>query len=97
MARPKPDQHLHELARRGAEVRLRELVDEFKFLVSAFPNLKDSFDADELPVKFLIARGAARAAAAEPGRRKRTMSAAARKAVSARMKKYWEARKKAEK
>ena len=96
MARPKPDQHLHELARRGAEVRLRELVDEFKFLVSAFPNLKDSFDADELPVKFLIARGAARAAA-EPGRRKRTMSAAARKAVSARMKKYWEARKKAEK
>ena len=81
MARPKPDQHLHELARRGAEVRLRELVDEFKFLVSAFPNLKDSFDADELPVKFLIARGAARAAA-EPGRRKRTMSAASHKSSS---------------
>jgi hypothetical protein len=71
--------------------------------MKTFPLLKDAFDADELPAKFLIRRGADKAAfkaeAAEtsprrkPGRRGWT--AAQRKAQAAKMKAYWAKRKRA--
>lgn len=51
-----------KLTKRGAESRFRVLVDELKLLTVAFPHLSESFDADELPVSFLLKRGADRAA-----------------------------------
>ena len=93
---PKHPPHILELAKRGAEVRLRELVSEAKNLVGLFPHLRDSFDKDELPLKFIMAEGSG-AATKTSGRRTRRMSAAARKAVSVRMKKMWAARRKAKK
>jgi hypothetical protein len=93
---PKHPPHILELAKRGAEVRLRELVSEAKNLVGLFPHLRDSFDKDELPLKFIMAEGSG-AATKTSGRRTRQMSAAARKAVSLRMKKMWAARRKAKK
>ena len=91
--------HILELAKRGAEVQLRDLMQEILYLVKLFPHLGDSFNEDELPLRFIIARDAARASKAgtDPRRRRRRMSAAARKAVSERMKKYWSARRKAPK
>ncbi len=98
MPRRRQDAHLFELAKRGAEVRLRELVQEAKNLIGLFPHLRDSFDKDELPVPFIIAKGAGRvtrASAAERPRRRRRMSTAARKAISERMKKSWAKRRRA--
>lgn len=88
-----------ELAKRGAEVQLRDLVQEIKYLVDLFPHLRDSFDKDELPLRFMMARdaGVATKTTANGPRRRRRMSAAARKAVSARMKKYWQAQRKGKK
>ena len=73
---------------------MRDLVHEAKLLVNLFPHLRDSFDKEELPLKFIMAEGSG-AATKTSGRRKRRMSAAARKAVSVRMKKLWAARRKA--
>jgi hypothetical protein len=91
------DAHLYELAKRGAEARLHELVHETRNLFGLFPHLRDSFDKDELPLPFILAKGAGRVTRrkAERPRRRHRMSAAARKAVSRRMKKYWAARRKA--
>ena len=76
-----------ELARRGAALRLRELADELDILLSAFPDLHDAFDADELPVSFIMRRDARRARA-KAITRQRPMSVAGRRAISRRMKKY---------
>jgi hypothetical protein len=100
MPRRKQTVHLYELAKRGAEVRLRELVQEAKNVIDLFPNLRDSYDRDELPLSFIVRRDAgplAKASATRGPRRRRRMSAAARKAVSERMKKVWAARRKAKK
>ena len=95
MPRRKADSHLYELAKRGAEVRLRELVQEARNVIDLFPHLRDSYDRDELPVSFIIRRDADRATRASAAHRpRRRMSAAARKAVSERMKRYWGARRK---
>ena len=97
MPRRRRDAHLYELAKRGAEVRLRELVQEAKNVIDLFPHLRDSYDRDELPLSFIIRRDAGRvtrASAAKRPRRRRLMSAAARRAVSLRMKRYWAARRK---
>jgi hypothetical protein len=75
-------------ARRGAKARWHELQAEASSLVKAFPHLRDAVDRDELPVSFIIKRGADRAAGTGTRRRK-PMSAAAKKAVGVRMKKYW--------
>ena len=95
MPRHRQDAHLYELAKRGAEVRLRELVQEVKNVFDLFPDLRDSYDRDELPLSFIIRRdaGPVTRASTEPPRRR--MSAAARKAISVRMKRYWAARRKA--
>jgi hypothetical protein len=89
MARRRQDAHLFELAKRGAEVRFRELVQEAKNLVGLFPHLHDSFDSDELPLSFIIAKDAGRLTRASARQRpRRRMSAGARRAVSERMKRY---------
>jgi len=89
LPRPKKDPHLYELAKRGAEARLQDLIHEAKLLIALFPHLRDSFDKDELPVSFILKQGATRAA----GAARKPWTPAQRKAVSHRMKKYWAARK----
>ncbi len=92
MAKKSTTAHLYELAKRGAEVRARFLADELRLLFSAFPHLEDAFDADELPISFIVRRGAQGEAAA-PLRGRKPMSPAARQAAADRMKRYWAARK----
>jgi len=95
----KHSSHILELAKRGAEARFRELVNELRSLTASFPHLRDSVDRDELPIKFLLRSGRDKADAAVPSntlRRRSRMSPAQRKAVSQRMRKYWAARRKAE-
>jgi len=73
MAKPKQNERLTELAKRGAEAQLNDLLHEIDMLVELFPHLRDSFDADELPVNFLLRRGADRNARkrARPVKKKR--------------------------
>jgi hypothetical protein len=80
--------HILELAKRGAALRIREVANELDALLHAFPDLHDAFDADELPVSFIMRRDARRARA-KGVRRQKPMSAAAKRAVSQRMKKSW--------
>jgi len=89
---------LKAFARHGAQARLRELAEEAKQILKVFPDLSASVDEDELPVNFILRKGARRKAAATTARRRRRrppMSAAQKRAVSARMKKYWAERRKA--
>jgi hypothetical protein len=51
----------HELTH--AEARYKALVYELKLLTLAFPHLKDAVDKEDLPIPFLLKRGAARAKA----------------------------------
>ena len=90
---PKHSSHILELAKKGAESRFRELLDEAARLLDLFPHLRDAFDKDQLPISFLLERESDRRTA-KAGRR-RQMSAASRKALSDRMKKHWAARRKA--
>lgn len=87
----KHSSHILELARKGAESRFRELVDEARELVQSFPHLRDTFDADELPIAFRL-KSAAERGERRALRRRTKMSAAQRRAVSERMKKYWAGR-----
>jgi hypothetical protein len=80
-------EELQRLARLGAKSRLEELRKEESAIRRAFPDL------------FGGRKRQAPSSEARPARRRRGkgMSAAARKAVSARMKKYWAARRKEKK
>jgi hypothetical protein len=69
---------------------------EAKLLVQLFPHLRDSFDRDELPISFILKKDAGRLTKGRGARRRKGMSAAARKAVGLRMKKYWAERRKGE-
>jgi hypothetical protein len=80
--------HLYELAKRGAQVQLRELLHEAELLIGLFPHLRDSVDQDELPLKFIMARGSG-AVTKRSRRRRRRMSAAARAKISAAQKARW--------
>ena len=88
----KHSSHILELARKGAEQRIKELQAEIAALREDFPGLAERAGAalgttvgrTEATVKRIVLR-------------RRRMSAAARKAVSERMKKYWAARRKAKK
>ena len=75
---------VRELAREGAEKLLRQLRTEIVAIERTFPELA-------LPQR----RRQVRQAVQHARTRTRTMSAAARKAVSQRMKKYWAERRKA--
>jgi hypothetical protein len=78
-------ERLRELARAGAEATLKRLRAEIVAIERTFPELA-------LPQR----RREARRAIASANRRTRQMSAAARKAVSLRMKRYWAERRKAQ-
>src|SRR5437764_374002 len=89
---PRHPSHILELAKRGAEARIQELQAEIKSLTQIFPHLR--YGAAVSPaMPDTVEDGKSR------GRRRRRskMSAAARKAVSDRMKKYWAKRKSAKK
>jgi hypothetical protein len=86
LARRKESTHLYELAKRGAEVRLRDLVQEAKYLIELFPHLRDSFDKDELPINFIVAKDSGSLTKKTGGKR---MSAAARAKISAAQKRRW--------
>jgi hypothetical protein len=75
---------LTELARVGAETALKHLRAEIVAIERAFPELA-------LPQR----RRAIRRSLANASRRTRRMSAAARRAVSERMTRYWAERRKA--
>jgi type II secretory pathway component PulM len=75
---------LKSYARRGAEVRLTELKEEMSAIYGAFPDLRSS-------------RATAPNGDSSPAPRRRRMSAAQRKAVGERMRKYWAERRKAKK
>jgi len=53
---------LLELTKRHAGFTFRQLIDEIQFLTAAFPNLRDAFDEDELPIAFILKRDAERPA-----------------------------------
>ena len=74
---------IHHLALLGAKARLEELRREQVAILKAFPGLSSGRNAHEIAL-----------AAPLVTRRRKAMSAAARKEVSARMKKYWAARRK---
>ena len=77
-------ERVRELARSGAEALLKQLRAEIIAIERTFPELA-------LPARRRqVTRAVARAT-----RRGRTMSAAARRAVSERMKRYWAERRKA--
>jgi hypothetical protein len=91
--------HILELAKRGAEVQLRDLLQEIKYLIELFPHLRDSLDEDELPLRFIMARDAGRAskAGAERSRSRRPrVPGATRKPARERMK-HWSATRKTQK
>ena len=77
--------HLRDLARTGADVTLQRLRADIIAIERTFPEL-------QLPQR----RRAVRRSLQNAATRTRTMSAAARKAVSARMKRYWAERRKAQ-
>ena len=76
---------IRQLAHTGAEVTLRRLRAEIIAIERAFPELR-------LPQ----GRRAIRRSIKEASTRTRTISDATRKAVSARMKRYWAERRKAQ-
>ena len=78
------NERLRQLARTGAETLLKQLRAEVIAIERTFPELA-------LPTR----RRQVRQAVASARRRGSGMSAAARKAVSERMKKYWAERRKA--
>ena len=87
---------LKSYARHGARSRLRELAEEAKQILTIFPDLSSSVDEDELPVNFILRRGARKQVTATGVRRRRRMSAAQRRVVGERMRKYWAERRKAQ-
>jgi hypothetical protein len=91
MANLNQDQ-LRRLARLGATARLEELRQEEAAIRAAFPEL---FGRGRRTAN--NGGAAAASAPAARGARKRKMSAANRKAVSERMRKYWAERRKSAK
>ena len=83
----KHSSHILELARKGAQHRLEELQAEIAALRRDFPVL-----AERTGAALGTAVGRTEANVKRTVKRGRTMSAAARKAVSERMTKYWAAR-----
>jgi hypothetical protein len=80
---------LQRLARLGAKARLEELSQEESAIRQAFPDLFGARGRQAAVAVNVDGNGRGRR------HRRRGMSAAARKAVSERMKKYWADRRKA--
>jgi hypothetical protein len=93
VAKAKQDHSLYELARRGAELRWKELQAEASALLKHFPRLGTLAKAGRSAMRTMTA---AESAAPTP-RRRRKMSAAARARISAAQKRRWAAKKAADK
>ena len=78
--------HILEMARKGAEHQYEELKGEIAALIRIFPHLGKGGQVSEARSK---RSRAIRVDAEVVHQRGRKMSAAARRAVSRRMKKYW--------
>jgi hypothetical protein len=81
---PKHSSHILELARRGAEHRYAELKAEIAILVKQFPHLRASgrrtrIDMSSEPAAMID----------RPRRRRRKLSAAARRKISLAQKRRW--------
>ena len=96
---------MRRLARLGAERRLEELRQEEASIRAAFPDLgavavsrrgRRAGRGTAAPTPAATGADAKRAKATTRRRPRRKMSAAEKKAVSERMRKYWAARRKAE-
>lgn len=92
MAKALSTTELHRLARLGAAARIAELEREIAAIRRAFPGLKAAV-AGATPAAVPAAVPSQTARATKRGRKK-PMSAAERKAVSERMKRYWADRRK---
>ena len=93
---------LKALARLGAHARLAELVAEMDAILEAFPDLGSAPARPGPPRKTVRSGDGPGPFAKKPDvqrpkarRRQRTMTAAQRKEVSLRMKRYWAARRRA--
>jgi hypothetical protein len=85
---------LRAWAVKGAEQRLLEIADEARAIFRAFPELRQQGRGFELqPAGTAVTKRSRRGGGT--GRRRSPMSAADRKAVGVRMKKYWAERRKA--
>ena len=99
-----PPLDMKELARRGADARAHELQQELEAIYDAFPELRQSrrrgpaakviVNREEQSGRSASALAAKEPAVANTPRRgkRRNMTAAERKAVSERMRKYWASR-----
>ena len=87
---PEVVQHLAKL---GAQARLEQIEGERRAILEMFPDLGPA-RRGRRPGRPAAAAREGRVAAAKPARKRSRMSAAARKAVSERMKKYWAERRK---
>jgi hypothetical protein len=45
-----------QVVKRAAAFKLRQLWDELAMLTGSFPDLRDAFDPDELPLEFILKR-----------------------------------------
>ena len=83
-----------ELARIGAEIQFRDLIQEMRYLLDLFPHLQDAFSEDDLPLKFILAEraGAMPKTRADRRRGRSSASTAARRAGGVNSKKDWSAR-----
>jgi hypothetical protein len=97
----KTTDRFHEYARLGAAIRRAELVDEMRAIDKAFPELRfQKRTAALLKTTGSPALAEPTTAEGEPASRKRRkrrkLTAAEKKVISERMKKYWAARKRKE-
>ena len=90
---------MQQYARRGAEARIQDLNDELNAIYAAFPDLRRGVTgrSGRRPRAAGTSDVAGTASAPPQGARKRRkMSAAQRKAVGERMRRYWAARRSAQ-
>jgi hypothetical protein len=86
-------EEMHRLARIGAAAKLAQLEREIAALKRAFPGLKAQRAPAPAPAAGPVPPSPP-GSPARPRSRRSPMSAAERKAVSERMKRYWDARRK---
>jgi hypothetical protein len=84
---------LRNLVKLGAQARLEQIEMERRAILATFPDLGGVRRRPGRPPRG--GQAAEAPAAAKPRRRRRTMTAAQRKEVSERMRKYWAERRKA--
>ena len=94
MAKKLTEAEMHRLARIGAAAKLAQLEREIAALKRAFPGLKPQAAPVSAPPSDAAA-GITPGPSVPHHSRRTPMSATERKAVSERMKRYWDARRKA--